>query len=295
MKHRKNQNDGTCPLRLTAVWTVLFAALVGPLAADAGEIHRAARDGDAEEVARLLSAEGVSADERDRTGYTALHWAVQAGHVETARVLVEAGADVDAEGGVGGTTPLQMAQEARNGEMEAFLKENGASFRQYRASVMANPLALVLSPLIGLLVQGEVDLFLSEHFALYGRGAWVSINPDSLAGAGLGIMRSGWAVNVGARYYAQDYAGFTVGGHLAFEYTTFAYSELSESASLLGVAAVVGHRWNFGALTLTPIAQFAVNVNSPGRVTIYESSYATYYADFPTTSFGWGLMIGIAL
>ena len=55
---------------------------------------RAAGEGDAEEVARLL-ADGVDIDSHDRAGRTAVTAAVYGSHVDVVRLLVDEGADVD--------------------------------------------------------------------------------------------------------------------------------------------------------------------------------------------------------
>lgn len=49
-----------------------------------------------EKVARLLKEENVDANARDKIGRTPLHWAAQSGHTDTAKFLIECGADVNA-------------------------------------------------------------------------------------------------------------------------------------------------------------------------------------------------------
>lgn len=56
------------------------------------ELHEAARDGDVERVRQLL-ASGAELMARDDTQWTPLGLAAAHAHVETVRVLLEAGAD----------------------------------------------------------------------------------------------------------------------------------------------------------------------------------------------------------
>lgn len=58
------------------------------------ELIQAARQGDTSAVERLLAA-GANVDAQDEGGQTALMAATYGNHRETARVLVEAGADVN--------------------------------------------------------------------------------------------------------------------------------------------------------------------------------------------------------
>ncbi len=91
----------------------------------------AAADGDPGEVGRHLAREADLAATDDE-GNTALHLAVAAGHAEAARLLIEAGADIDARNGLQ-ATPLHLA--AANGDMEllAMLRAQGADQAVLRA------------------------------------------------------------------------------------------------------------------------------------------------------------------
>ena len=63
---------------------------------------------------------------RDRFGHTALHYAAEAGDLETCRMLIARGADVNAQGGGGWGTPLHWAMRSASYEMCVLLIENGA-------------------------------------------------------------------------------------------------------------------------------------------------------------------------
>jgi ankyrin repeat protein len=58
-------------------------------------LHFAAQDGDLTTVARLI-AEGSDINAFDDLGKTALHWAVKNEHLDVATLLIEHGADVNA-------------------------------------------------------------------------------------------------------------------------------------------------------------------------------------------------------
>lgn len=68
---------------------------------------RAARDGDAAQLRRLIEA-GTPLDERDNNGWTALHWAAKSRQLKAAAELIAAGADTAAEAR-NGLTPLGIA------------------------------------------------------------------------------------------------------------------------------------------------------------------------------------------
>ena len=77
-------------------------------------LHRAAADGDADLATELLTlAEPAEADGHRDAGLTALCVAVQRGHLDVARVLLEHRADVNAQCG-GGWTPLHHAVREGN-------------------------------------------------------------------------------------------------------------------------------------------------------------------------------------
>ena len=67
-----------------------------------------ARAGQAEQVVRLI-AEGANIEESTVFGRAPLHWAAMHGHVPVMKVLLDAGARVDAANAAGGTPPLPSA------------------------------------------------------------------------------------------------------------------------------------------------------------------------------------------
>lgn len=109
------------------VVVVAGLALLAP-AARAGEIHQAVRDGDASRVAKLLQADRSLAsapDPDDRFQSLPLHLAANAGHLEVARLLLDAGAAVDGED-ADRSTPLDCAALQRHRDLVELFLARGA-------------------------------------------------------------------------------------------------------------------------------------------------------------------------
>jgi len=116
----------TGPMR-TPLAAVLLVFLV-TLPASAGEFHRAIAGGDSEAVARMLKSDPTFAgapDEEDQYASMPIHIAAFSGNVEIARMLLDAGADLET-GDSDESTPLHVAALNRRPEMVAFLIERGA-------------------------------------------------------------------------------------------------------------------------------------------------------------------------
>ena len=108
------------------VLLLIIAALV--FAGCTPSLHKAAREGDADRVRKLLDA---GADVNVRNGnkghlqYTPLHWAAYYGHLEIAEILTSRGADLDAED-PDYSTPLYLAAEQGHPKVVEFLISKGA-------------------------------------------------------------------------------------------------------------------------------------------------------------------------
>ena len=85
-----------------------LAAAQPELLSDPGPLIQAAAQGAADVVALLLEA-GMPPDLAQRDGRRALHSAASSGSVETARLLIEAGADIEARGTQYDASPLSFA------------------------------------------------------------------------------------------------------------------------------------------------------------------------------------------
>jgi hemoglobin len=126
-------------------------------------LHSAAGAGNADMV-KLLLRLGAAADATDSGGHTPLYFLANeckergAGVV---RVLVEAGADVDAHGGVKRCTPLHMAARRGNREIAAALLDFGASLES-KDSLGETPLRRAVNcdklEVAGLLISRGADI-----------------------------------------------------------------------------------------------------------------------------------------
>jgi len=93
--------------------------------AEAHNIHEAAGIGDVEKVRQFLAADASLIDHEDITGGMPLHWAAVNGKLEVVRMLIEAGANVNARDN-GGETPLANACRRQDQETIELLLEHGA-------------------------------------------------------------------------------------------------------------------------------------------------------------------------
>jgi len=116
---------------LVAVIPLLLVAMVfgcgspAPRAGDTAELHDAAKNGDVDRIRDLLALEKALLNETDENLQTALHHAVAGGHLDSAELLLEEGADVaatDAEN----RTPLHEAADAGNAALVRLLLDDGA-------------------------------------------------------------------------------------------------------------------------------------------------------------------------
>lgn len=88
-----------------ALTLLAMLLLGGSTVALCGPIHEAARKGDAKKVQALLQADPKLVGDRDKNGDTPLHLACLHGQLAAARVLIDAGADVNAKNNYGAFTP----------------------------------------------------------------------------------------------------------------------------------------------------------------------------------------------
>ncbi len=112
-------------LAACALWLLLAA----PAAADDGaDLLAAARHGDTAAVTALLDA-GADVDSRDNGRWTPLVWAAAYLHADTARVLIENGADLEAIGRAGknsGTALMWAAKKPGSRAVVTLLLDAGA-------------------------------------------------------------------------------------------------------------------------------------------------------------------------
>jgi ankyrin repeat protein len=83
------------------------------------------------EIATLLVSKGANVNARDRSGWTPLHWVSFEGGPEVVQLLITKGAEKNAKTTQpwsifpAGSTPLDIAENAKFFEMAAFLKSKG--------------------------------------------------------------------------------------------------------------------------------------------------------------------------
>jgi ankyrin repeat protein/L-ascorbate metabolism protein UlaG (beta-lactamase superfamily) len=148
------------PWRLTAILLPAMLALALPVAA--GEIHDAVAAGDQARVAGLLAADPTLASQpRDNpTRDLPLHTAAEQGNVEMARLLLDAGADIDGYDS-DESTPLDVAALRRHREMVSFLIQRGADVNR-RDKNLACPISFAAfggdSTIVRMLVDAGSDL-----------------------------------------------------------------------------------------------------------------------------------------
>jgi len=98
-------------LGLALALSLSVAACELPGLAKGGGIHKAAKTGDVEKIKSLLAEDPSLVNSKDKLyGYTPLHTAAIAGKVESAEVLLDNGADVNATDNKG-NTPLHWANK----------------------------------------------------------------------------------------------------------------------------------------------------------------------------------------
>ena len=113
-------------IRMKRLFLTIITALA--FAGCTPDLHKAAREGDADRVRKLLDA-GADVNVRNankgRLQYTPLHWAAYYGHLEIAELLISRGADLDAEDPAY-STPLYLAAEEGHPKVVEFLISKGA-------------------------------------------------------------------------------------------------------------------------------------------------------------------------
>jgi ankyrin repeat protein len=155
---------------LSRLTLVLFAVLFcwGLSVAHASELSDAVKAGDAQRVKALIAA-GANVKARDFFG-TPLHAAAAGGFPEIAKMLIDAGADLEAEG-LGKARPLHTAALTDHAAVAALLIERGAKVDTLNAESMT-PLLVATdngnADVAEVLLEAGADPLVeggTEHFA----------------------------------------------------------------------------------------------------------------------------------
>ncbi|MCU0639469.1 MAG: ankyrin repeat domain-containing protein [Candidatus Krumholzibacteria bacterium] len=115
-------------LRRLSLLTLAACMILGAEPALGGDIHRAIEAGDAARVREIVKSNPASLTERDNNQFRELpiHFAATTGNVEIARILLDAGAEIDA-GDSDNSTALGIAAMRGHAPLVTLLIERGAN------------------------------------------------------------------------------------------------------------------------------------------------------------------------
>ena len=105
-------------------------------------LYRAAQNGH-NDIAKILIEAGANVNTQDNVGWTALYWAARNGHNDIVKILIEAGADVNIQES-DGWTALSRAAEKGHNDIAKILFIAGANVNKQDIHMM--------------LAQGQYDL-----------------------------------------------------------------------------------------------------------------------------------------
>ncbi len=143
----------------------LFLFLASSTVAFAGPLHEATRDGDREQVRALIDA-GADLDAQGDNGETPLITAIIGGHVLVASLLIDRGAGIQARN-KGGFTPLHAAAYANAVEIAGQLLSRGADVKDQMNQAGVTPLSVASEEghpgLVKVLIDHGADLEAGER------------------------------------------------------------------------------------------------------------------------------------
>ena len=143
----------------------LFLILVSSTVAFAEPLHKATREGDLEQVRALIDA-GADLDAQGDNGETPLNTAILEGHVLVAILLIDRGADIQARN-KGGFTPLHAAAYANAIEIAEKLLSRGADVKDQMNKAGVTPLSVASEEghpgLVKVLIDQGADLEAGER------------------------------------------------------------------------------------------------------------------------------------
>jgi len=149
----------------------------------------AVKQGDAQELKRRLSADGGLVRETDESGKTALHWAAEKNECEIAGILLDAGAEIEAESSWGATA-LDWAATLGSTRVADLLLERGAQGLNLASAASLGKLEVVralLAPGGALEPRRGVPREPNEHW----REDTACLQGDAISDAFYGACRNG--------------------------------------------------------------------------------------------------------
>ena len=135
-----------------------IALLTGAIAPDDKALLDATKRGDIAAV-KLLLNEGADPNVAQGDGLSALHLAAQEGNLEIAEILLDAGANIEAETRIGAYTPLHLASGGAHTPVVRALLDEGANIGAVSSTTGATALHLAAKALNG---EGVVKLLLEK-------------------------------------------------------------------------------------------------------------------------------------
>jgi uncharacterized protein len=118
---------------------ILALGVSGSLAVTDNSLFDAVRDGDVETI-RALVQSGADVNAAEGDGMTALHFAAERNQAEGARILVYAGARLDARTRIGDFTPLLVASRMGHADVMEVLLDAGANLHVRTSTGAMTPL-----------------------------------------------------------------------------------------------------------------------------------------------------------
>ena len=155
LPHRAISRIAGARLTVAALVITLLSGAVPP--ADR-ELLDATSRGDVAAVRSLLK-EGADPNVAQGDGLTALHVAAQEGNLEIARLLLDAGANVEAKTRIGGYTPLHLASGSAHTAVVSALLGAGANIGAVTTTTGVTPLHLAAKAMNG---EGAVRAMLES-------------------------------------------------------------------------------------------------------------------------------------
>jgi ankyrin repeat protein len=145
--------------------TALILFLSSSTVAFAGPLHEATRNGNREQVRSLIDA-GADLDAQGDNGETPLITAIIEGHVLVASLLIDRGADIQARN-KGGFTPLHAAAYANAVDIAEQLLDRGADVKDQMNKAGVTPLSVASEEghpgLVKVLIDHGADLEVEEQ------------------------------------------------------------------------------------------------------------------------------------